>query len=50
VPVTVHSFLAATAHLPEWEDELRGLLDQSGSTSEYLERLRAAGYTVRQLG
>jgi hypothetical protein len=48
-PVAAHAFLTASAYLPEDEEELRRLLDESGSTAEYLDRLRAAGYTVEQL-
>lgn len=47
--VGTHPFLRATAYLPEEEGELRRLLDESGSTAEYLDRLRTAGYAVAQV-
>ena len=41
-----HPFLSASAYVPEEEDALRLLLDQSKSTQDFLERLRKAGYQV----
>jgi hypothetical protein len=47
--VVTHPFLRATAYLPDAEGELRRLLDEAGSTAEYLDGLRAAGYTVARV-
>jgi hypothetical protein len=41
-----HPFLSASAHVAADEGALRALLDQSHSTAEFLEKLRAAGYRV----
>ncbi len=45
-----HSFLTASAYLPAEEGELRRLLDESGSTEQFLERLRGEGFTVERVG
>lgn len=41
-----HPFLSATAYVATEESRLREILNGSASTSDYVERLRAAGYTV----
>ena len=47
-PPPNHPFLSASAHAPEEEDALRGQLDSSKSLSDFLERLRQAGYAVSE--
>jgi hypothetical protein len=42
-----HQFLTATALVATEEHRLRQILLESTSTDDYLERLRAGGYTVR---
>lgn len=44
-----HPFLSLTARLAEEEGDLRDLLDESASTGEFLDRLRAAGYRVARV-
>lgn len=44
--VATHPFLSASAYVPEEEDALRRLLEQSQSTRDFIMRLRKAGYEV----
>lgn len=41
-----HPFLTATAYVATQEHHLREVLDQSTSTSDYVERLEKEGYRV----
>jgi hypothetical protein len=44
--LVLHSFLSATAFVPEHEDILRRALDSSGSLTDYLTKLRSIGFEV----
>jgi hypothetical protein len=44
----LHPFLSATAYVPEEEGRLRDALNQSRSLPEYLEALRAMGFSVEE--
>jgi len=44
----LHPFLSATAYVPEEEGRLRDVLNQSRSLPEYLEALRAMGFSVEE--
>ena len=44
----LHPFLSATAYAPEEEGRLRDVLNQSRSLPEYLEALRAMGFSVEE--
>jgi hypothetical protein len=45
----LHPFLSATAYVPEEEGRLRDVLNQSRSFPEYLEALRAIGFSVEEV-
>ena len=47
--VSDHPFFSATAHSADHESRLRELLKNSTSVTEYLDRLRTAGFTVRPI-
>ena len=44
----LHPFLSATAYVPEEEGRLRDVLNQSRGLPEYLEALRAMGFSVEE--
>ncbi|MBI4061139.1 MAG: hypothetical protein HY403_06890 [Elusimicrobia bacterium] len=44
----IHPFLTASALAPEEEGTLRGALESSMSFSDFMERLKKAGYDVRR--
>ena len=44
----LHPFLSATAYVPEEEGRLRDALNQSRSLPEYLQALRAMGFSVEE--
>jgi hypothetical protein len=46
--VTTHPFLSAAAHDAGYEAQLKGILDASSSVSDFLARLRAAGFRVER--
>jgi hypothetical protein len=48
-PPTLHAFVSVASFVPEAEEDLLRILDDSASTASYLDRLRAAGYTVEQV-
>ena len=48
-PAVQHRFLSATAHAPEEEDALRSILEKSSSFDDFVNRLRDAGYTLREI-
>lgn len=43
-----HPYLTASALAPTEEHQLRGILDTSDSTADFLDNLRKAGYLVRR--
>jgi len=43
-----HPFLSASAHAPEEEPRLREILDRAENFPDFIARLRAAGYTLRE--
>jgi hypothetical protein len=43
-----HPFLSASAHAPEEEPRLREILERAGDFADFIARLRAAGYTLRE--
>ncbi|MGZ3477390.1 MAG: hypothetical protein ACXWUG_28370 [Polyangiales bacterium] len=45
-PPKPHPFLSASAYVAADEGALRALLDESHSTAEFLDKLRARGYRV----
>jgi len=40
--------LSAAAHAPEEEPRLREILERAGDFADFIARLRAAGYTLRE--
>ncbi len=42
-----HPFLSGTAYVPEEEDALRKILNESKDFNDFLRRLRDGGYTVQ---
>ncbi len=50
MPPTLHAFLSATALDARQEHTLRGLLEESRSTDDFVRRLRDAGYSVARGG
>lgn len=45
----LHPFVSVASFVPEAEGSLRQILDDSVSTTDYLQRLRGAGYAVEQV-
>jgi|SRR5580704_991116 hypothetical protein len=45
----MHPFLSARAHVPEEEDVLLMILEQSANFHDFLDRLRKAGYALRKI-
>jgi len=45
----LHPFLSATAYVPEEEGRLRDVLNQSRSLPDYLQALRAMGFSVEDV-
>jgi hypothetical protein len=45
----MHPFLSARAHVPEEEDALQMILKQSANFNDFLDRLRKAGYGLRNI-
>ena len=43
-----HRFLSASAHAPEEEPRLRAILERAEDFPDFLARLRAAGYALRE--
>jgi hypothetical protein len=43
-----HPFLGAAAHAPEEEPRLREILERARDFADFIARLRAAGYTLRE--
>ena len=46
---TIHPFVTATARDPGEEDALRKILDESSDFDDFIARLQAAGYTLKEL-